>query len=208
MFGFGRLIPRDQEFFTLFNELAGHLVTSSRLVNELFAHPAQLQDHVKAIKAVEHKADQLTYEINARIDRSFVTPIDREDIHELSTRLDDVVDLLDGTARRAEMLHIGTQVREPARKLARLLVEATEHIQRGVKGIKRPKDVHASAIEVKRIEEEGDAIYHEAVGELFQGRPDPLDVIRWKEMYDVLEEAIDSCMAIVHSLESISLKNA
>ncbi|HEY8174879.1 MAG TPA: DUF47 family protein [Gemmatimonadaceae bacterium] len=204
----GRLIPRDQEFFALFNELATHLVTSARLVHELFEQPAQLPERVRAVKAVEHKADQLTYEINARIDRSFVTPIDREDIHELSTRLDDVIDLLDGTARRAEMLHIGTQVREPARKLAKLLVEATEHIQRGVNGIKRPKDVHASAIEVKRIEEEGDAIYHEAVGALFEGKPDPLDVIRWKEIYDHLEETIDSCMGIVHSLQSISLKNA
>jgi len=204
----GRLIPRDQEFFALFNELAMHLVTSARLVHELFEQPAQLPERVRAIKAVEHKADQLTLEINARIDRSFVTPIDPEDIHELSTRLDDVIDLLDGTARRAEMLHIGTQVREPARKLARLLVEATEHIQRGVNGIKRPKDVNASAIEVKRIEEEGDAIYHEAVGALFEGSPDPLDVIRWKEIYDHLEDTIDNCMGIVHSLQSISLKNA
>ena len=84
----------------------------------------------------------------------------------------------------------------------------TEYIQRAVNGIKRPKEVNAAAIEVKRIEEEGDAIYHEAVGELFQGKPDPLDVIRWKEMYDVLEETIDSCMGIVHVLQSISLKNA
>lgn len=207
MFGFGRLIPRDQEFFTLFNELATHLATTARLLKELFDQPARLQELVKAIKAVEHKADQLTHEINARIDRSFVTPIDREDIHTLSTRLDDVIDLLDGTARRVEMLHIG-QVREPARQLAALLVEATEHIQRGVTGIKRPKDVQAAAIEVKRIEEEGDAVYHEAVGVLFEGSPDPLDVIRWKEIYDKLEESTDSCMAVIHSLQEISLKNA
>jgi predicted phosphate transport protein (TIGR00153 family) len=204
----GRLIPRDQEFFSLFNELAAHLATTAKLVNELFEQPSQLLERVKAIKAVEHKADQLTYEINARIDRSFVTPIDREDIHELATRLDNVIDLLDGTARRAEMLRIGTQVREPARKLSRLIVDAAEHLQRGVNGIKRPKDVNASAIEVKRIEEEGDAVYHEAVGALFDGKPDPLDVIRWKEIYDHLEETIDSCMGIVHSLQSISLKNS
>src|SRR5438445_228329 len=82
----GRLIPRDQEFFALFNELATHLVTSARLVHELFEQPAQLPERVRAIKAVEHKADQLTLEINARIDRSFVTPIDPEDIHERSSR--------------------------------------------------------------------------------------------------------------------------
>jgi uncharacterized protein len=204
----GRLIPRDQEFFTLFDELASHLAVSARLLNELFEQPTTMVEKVRAIKAVEHKADQLTSEINTRIDRSFVTPIDPEDIHELARRLDDVIDLLDGTARRAERLHIGTQVREPARQLSALLVEATERIQRAVNGIKRPKEVNAAAIEVKRIEEEGDAIYHEAVGELFQGKPDPLDVIRWKEMYDTLEETIDSCMGIVHALQSISIKNA
>jgi len=203
----GRLIPRDQEFFTLFNELASHLATAARLLNELFENPAILAERVKAIKGVEHKADQLTHEINSRIDRSFVTPIDREDIHALSTRLDDVIDLLDGTARRAESFHLG-QMREPALRLSRLIVEAAEHLQRGVQGIKRPKEVNSSALEVKRIEEESDAIYHVAIGELFQGRPDPLDVIRWKEIYDRLEEAVDSCMGVVHALQSISLKNA
>jgi uncharacterized protein len=203
----GRLIPRDQEFFSLFNELATHLTSAAKQMNELFQQPSKLQEQVKAIKAVEHKADQLTHEINARIDRSFVTPIDREDIHALSTRLDDVIDLLDGTARRAETFHLG-EVREPARRLTSLLVEATEHLQRGVSGIKRPKEVNGCAIEVKRIEEEGDAIYHAAIGELFEGRPDPLDVIRWKEIYDRLEQAIDSCMGVVHALQSISLKNS
>lgn len=203
----GKLIPRDQEFFSLFNELAAHLLQVARLLNELFERPTAVTEQVRAIKAVEHKADQLTYEVSARIDRSFVTPFDREDIHELATRLDDVIDLIDGTSRRFEMLHI-TQVREPARKLSILLVEAAEHIERGIRGIKRPKEVHSAAIEVKRIEEEGDAIYHEAVGALFLGTPDPLDVIRWKEMYDVLEDATDRCMAVVHSMQSISLKNA
>ena len=203
----GRLIPRDQEFFGLFNELASHLQSSAKLLHDLFEKPDRLQELVKAIKAVEHKADQLTHEINARIDRSFVTPFDREDIHALSTRLDDVIDLIDGTARRIEMLHIGA-VRDPAKRLSALLVEATDHISRGVTGIKKPAAVNATAIEVKRIEEEGDAIYHEAVGALFRGSPDPLDVIRWKEIYDKLEDSTDSCMAVVHSLQTISLKNA
>ena len=206
MLGLGRLIPRDQEFFTLFNQLSAHLTTTARLLNELFENPTAIGDKVKAIKAVEHRADLLTLDINSRIARSFVTPFDREDIHSLTTRMDDVIDLLDGTARRVEMLHI-TQMRPPARQLSKLLVEAAEHIERGVNGIKRPKDVSASAIEVKRIEEEGDSIYHEAVGELFQGTPDPLEVIRWKEIYDVLEETTDRCMGVVHALQEISMKN-
>ena len=204
----GRLIPRDQEFFTLFDQLATHLLTTSRLLKELFEKPSLIGDRVKAIKGVEHQADQLTHEISNRIDRSFVTPIDREDIHALSTRLDDVIDLLDGTARRVETFHIGPQVRPPAQELTRLIVEAAEHLQRGVKGIKKPREVNACAIEVKRIEEEGDAVYHEAVGALFIGSPDPLDVMKWKEIYDRLEQAIDSCMSVVHALQGISMKNA
>jgi uncharacterized protein len=203
----GRLIPRDQEFFTLFDELSTYLLSSARLLKDLFAKPSEIVEQVKAIKVVEHKADQLTHQINERIDRSFVTPIDREDIHSLSTRLDDVIDLIDGTARRTEIFHIG-ETRDPAREMTRLIVEAAEQIQRGVKGIKRPRDVKACAVEVKRIEEEGDAIYHAAVGALFVGSPDPLEVIKWKEIYDRLESAIDSCMSVVHSLQSISLKNA
>jgi uncharacterized protein Yka (UPF0111/DUF47 family) len=203
----GRLIPRDQEFFSLFNELCSHLATAAKLLHELFENPATQRAKIQAIKEVEHKADQLTHSINQRIDASFVTPIDREDIHALSTRLDDVIDLLDGTARRAEIFHI-SGVRPPARELSKLIVEATQHLQKGVNGIRRPKEVAACAVEVKRIEELGDSIYHDAVGELFQGQPDPLDVIRWKEIYDRLEHAIDSCMGVVHALQSISLKNA
>ena len=203
----GRLIPRDQEFFTLFDELATHLSAAARLLCELLEHPSRLQEQIRSIKEVEHKADQLTHEINTRIDRSFVTPIDREDIHALSTRLDDVIDLLDGTARRVETFHIG-EVKQPARKLANLLVEATEHLKKGVKGIRRPADVNACAIEVKRIEELGDSVYHDAVGELFTGKPDPLDVMKWKEIYDRLEQAVDSCMGVVHALQSISIKNS
>jgi uncharacterized protein Yka (UPF0111/DUF47 family) len=203
----GRLIPRDQEFFTLFDQLATHLVNASRLLRELFDNPARLEQQIRAIKEVEHKADQLTHQINTRIDQSFITPIDREDIHAFSTRLDDVIDLLDGTARRAGTFNLG-EVRPPARQLCKLLTEATEHLQRGVTGIKRPKEVNACAIEVKRIEEEGDAVYHQAVGDLFKGNPNPLDVIKWKEIYDRLEHSIDSCMAVVHALQSISIKNA
>ena len=203
----GRLIPRDQEFFSLFDELAGHLSSAARLLHELFEQPKLLQEKVRAIKEVEHKADQLTHEINKRIDRSFITPIDREDIHEMSTRLDDVIDLMDGTARRVEIFRIG-EVRDPARKLSALLVQAAEHLQRGVTGIRKPKDVQACAVEVKRIEEEADAMYHDAVGSLFVGNPDPLDVIKWKEIYDRLESGVDSCMAVVNTLQSISIKNA
>ena len=202
-----RLIPRDEQFFDLFDQLTAHLVTTARMLVALFDEPHRVADHVRAIKDVEHKADVLTLSINQRIDKSFITPIDREDIHMLASRLDDVIDLLDGTARRFEMLHI-TETKPPARELARVLVQAAQHIQTGVASIRKSKIVRDETAEIKRLEEEGDAIYHAAVGALFSGRPEPLDVMKWKEMYDTLERATDSCMAVAQVLQSISLKNA
>ena len=203
----GRLIPRDEQFFDLFDQLTEHLVTTAKMLADLLGDPQHVADHVRAIKDVEHKADILTASINQRIDKSFVTPIDREDIHMLASRLDDVIDLLDGTARRFEMLHIA-EVKPPARELARVLVQAAQHIQSGVAAIRKSKVIREETAEIKRLEEEGDAIYHAAVGALFAGHPDPLEVMKWKEMYDTLERATDSCMAVAQVLQSISLKNA
>ena len=203
----GRLIPHDEQFFDLFDQLTGHLTQTARMLAALFDDPQHVGDHVRAIKDVEHKADVLTSKINQRIDKSFVTPIDREDIHMLASRLDDVIDLLDGTSRRFEMLHIA-EVKQPARQLAQVLISAAEHIEIGVKSIRETKLVSEQAVEIKRLEEEADAIYHSAVGDLFAGKPEPLEVLKWKEMYDTLERATDSCMGVAQVLQSISLKNA
>ncbi|MGH7618326.1 MAG: DUF47 domain-containing protein, partial [Gemmatimonadaceae bacterium] len=187
--------------------LASHLATTAKMLDTLFRDVEHMDDHVKAIKDVEHKADLLTATINQRIDKSFITPIDREDIHTLASRLDDVIDLLDGTSRRLEMLHI-REVLPRAKQLTNVLVRATAEIQVAVVEMRKPPQVNEHVALIKHLEEEGDAIYHEAVGALFAGTPNPLDVIKWKEMYDTLERAIDSCMGVAQVLQSISLKNA
>ena len=105
------------------------------------------------------------------------------------------------------MLHIN-EVREPAKRMAHVICEAADHIATAVRAVKKPALVSAQATEIKRLEEEGDAIYHEAVGALFAGSPDPLEVIRWKEVYETLEIAIDQCMGVATALQSISIKNA
>ena len=202
-----RLIPRDEQFFDLFNQLAEHLKTAAGLLDRLFAEPHHTTELVRQIKDIEHQADVLTLSINTRIDKSFITPIDREDIHQLASRLDDVIDRLDGTARRVVMLHIN-EVREPAKRMAHVIVQAAEHIATAVMAIKTPAQVSAQAAEIKKLEEEGDAIYHEAVGALFAGSPDPLEVIRWKEVYETLEITIDLCMGVANAAQSISIKNA
>src|SRR3954468_3780356 len=204
---FSRLIPRDEQFFDLFNQLAGHLKTAATLVDQLFAAPHRTSELVRQIKDVEHQADVLTHSINVRIDKSFITPIDREDIHLLASRLDDVIDRLDGTARRVVMLHIN-EVREPAKRMAHGGLRAGELIGKSVLAIKKPSEVATQTAAIKLLEEEGDALYHDAVGALFAGTPDPIEVIRWKEIYESLEQAIDQCMGVALAVQSISLKNA
>ncbi len=202
-----RLIPRDENFFKMFADLASRLTGVARLIGQLFADPAHLSEHVGAIKSLEHEADQLTHDVIARIDKSFVTPIDREDIHLLATSLDDVIDLIDGAARRAEMYKI-RETREPAAKLCDVLVRCADCISSGVASIKKARIVSERNRDVKLLEEEGDAIYHQAVGALFAGTPDPIEVIKWKDIYDKLEDAIDRCEDVANVLESIALKHA
>jgi predicted phosphate transport protein (TIGR00153 family) len=202
-----RLIPRDEKFFDMFAELATRLSGTAHLIGQLFADPARLEEHASAIKKLEHEADHLTHKVVSRIDKSFVTPIDREDIHMLATSLDDVIDLIDGAARRAEMYRI-RETREPAKALCGVLARCADRISAGVSGMKKASVVSEANRDVKKLEEEGDAIYHDAVGALFVGTPDPLEVIKWKDIYDKLEDAIDRCEDVANVLESIALKHA
>ena len=202
-----RLIPRDEVFFELFAQLAARLSTSARQLKLMFAEPERIHEHVAAIKVIEHEADTITHQIISRIEKSFVTPIDREDIHMLASRLDNVIDLVDGTARRAAMFHIH-DVREPAKQLAEVIIRCAIAIETGVVNVKKAKVVAEQAKEIKMREEEGDAIYQHAVAGLFSGTPDALEVIKWKDVYDTLERAIDECEDVANVLETISLKHA
>lgn len=202
-----RLIPTDERFFELFTQLAERLTTAASLLAELFAEPPRIAQLADEIKDVEHDADRLTHEINERIDKTFVTPFDREDIHALAMRLDNVIDLIDGTARRAVIFRVGG-VRAEARQMAEVLLRSSRELEQLVTNLKRPRTVLDGTPQVKLLEEEGDALYHDAVETLFLGHPDPLEVIKWKELFDRLEDAIDECAHAARTLESIALKNA
>jgi predicted phosphate transport protein (TIGR00153 family) len=202
-----RFLPRDEGFFALFDQLADCVVEASRLLHKLFAEPERLAENAASVKQVEHAADELTHEVMQRLDRSFVTPLDREDIHELANTLDTVVDLMDGAARRAVVFGIGQPPQE-AVELAALLQRAALGIQQAVHGIRDPKLVFARMREVKRIEEAGDQLYAQALTRLFAGTPDPIYVIKWKELLDNLEHALDEAEDVTNVLEAISLKNS
>jgi len=201
------LLPRDDKFFDMFSELSTRLTDSSRILRLMFDEPEKLIQHVAAIKEIEHQADNLTRSVIERLDTSFVTPIDREDIHMLASRLDDVIDLIDGTARRAEMFRLGT-IRQPAKQLSEIIERSAKTIQIGVAQLKKPREVAEQARQLKVLEEEGDAVYREAIAALFDGSVAPIDVIKWKEVYDKLEDTLDQCEDVGNTLESISIKNS
>jgi uncharacterized protein len=201
------LLPRDDKFFDMFSQLSTRLTDSSRILRLMFDEPDKLVQHVAAIKEIEHQADDLTRSVIERLDTSFVTPIDREDIHMLASRLDEVIDLIDGTARRAEMFRLG-EIRTPAKQLAEIIERSAKTIQIGVAQLKKPRDVAEQARQLKVLEEEGDAVYREAIAELFNGTNQPIDVIKWKEVYDKLEDTLDQCEDVGNTLESISIKNS
>lgn len=201
-----RLIPRDEQFFGIFGQLATHLQNSAALLKELLHQPQRSNELVEAIKREEHAADDLMREMIQRINSTFITPIDREDLFHLASRLDNVIDLLDGTARRTQMYRI-VDVREDALRLADVIIRAALAIEKGVLGIKKPGVVDEQARQVKVLEEEADAIYHEAISRLFDGSADAIEVIRWKEMFDKLEDAMDECEDVANVLEGISLKH-
>ena len=201
------LIPRDEGFFILFNQLAEKMKTAAELLQLLFASPDRLSHFVTEIKKVEHEADSVIHDVAKRLDRSFITPLDREDIYRLAQELDTVVDLIDGTARRAAMFRLRDS-QPNAMKLAAILQEAVNELEQSVRQVKDRRSVAAHTLHIKKFEEAGDTAYAEAVGSLFDGTPDPIHVIKWKELYDTLEEALDRCQSASIVLESISLKHS
>jgi uncharacterized protein len=202
-----RILPRDEQFYAMFTELAVRLTASATLLHELFRSPGELDAKVGKIKVLEHEADNITHDIIDRIDRTFVTPFDREDIHQLASELDDVIDLIDGTARRATIFRI-QKTRPAAVTLAEVLQRAAEGVEEGVRDMKNAKHVYSISEKLKVLEEEGDAVYHEAMGALFAEGGDALEVVKWKDLYDKLEDALDQCEDVGNVLQSIALKNA
>ena len=202
-----RLLPRDEEFFDLFVQVADRNKEAAQLLRDLFdVAPERRTPIVERIKRLEHEADQVTHEVVNRLDRTFITPLDREDIHQLASDLDDVMDVMDGTARRAQIFHLGVA---PAgvRQLTEVIQRMVTVLAEGVGRLKQGDDVMKYCVEAKKLEEEGDAIYHEVLGQLFEREKDALEVIKWKEIYDNLERTLDEAEDVANVLESITLKH-
>ncbi|MBA2626999.1 MAG: DUF47 domain-containing protein [Gemmatimonadales bacterium] len=205
-----RLLPRDEKFFDLFTAVAKLNVEAAKLLQQLLkAGLDSRRPIVDSIKRLEHQADQITHDVVGRLDRTFITPLDREDIHMLASHLDDVMDLIDGTARRIQMFRAG-EAPAGAGMLADVIHRATLQLLSAVEKLENDKDhsVLEACKQVKALEEEGDSLYHEWVGKLFEGSPDALLVIKWKEIYDTLERTLDQAEDVSNVLESVSIKHA
>src|SRR6059058_3243218 len=203
-----RLLPREEEFFDLFVAVATRNIEAAQHLQDLFAAPPDRRvAHVEAIKRLEHEADQVTHEIVNRLDRTFITPLDREDIHQLAFDLDDVMDAMDGTARRSQIFRLGLAP-HGVKQLTEVIERMVAVLGEGVGRLKKGDDVMRYCIEAKQLEEEGDAIYHESLGQLFEKERDALEIIKWKEIYDNLEQTLDQGEDVANVLESITLKHA
>ena len=205
-----RLLPRDERFFDLFTSVAAIGVEAAGHLHEMLKTDDDRRAPIAdAIKRCEHQADELTHEVVKRLDRSFITPLDREDIHMLASRLDDIVDRIDGTARRTTIFKPG-----PAPQgtiiLAEVIIRATEQILAAVKVLEKGRAamVIPACIQVKRMEEEGDVIYQEWLAKLFEATTDALSVMKWKEIYDTLEKTLDQAEDVANVLESIAIKHS
>lgn len=203
-----RLLPRNEEFFDLFTEVATRNKQAAQLLRDLFeAAPERRTPIVEAIKRLEHEADQVTHEVVNRLDRTFITPLDREDIHQLASDLDDVMDAMDGTARRAQIFRLGVAP-QGVRRLVEVIQRMVAVLAEAVSRLKKGDDVMRYCIEAKQLEEEGDAIYHESLGQLFEKERDAIELIKWKEIYDNLEKTLDQAEDVANVVESITIKHA
>jgi predicted phosphate transport protein (TIGR00153 family) len=201
-----RLIPQTREFYTLFDRAAQNLVTTSQLLLDLLENYPDRGDLVGQIKDREHEGDSVTHDIVQLVNKTFVTPIDGEDIYDLATSLDDVCDFMDEVADELNLYGVDEVPRE-AIEQAGVIVKAVAKLADAIARLEGLKDISALLVDIHTLEDEGDRIVRAATARLFRDGHDPLVVIRWKDIYEHLEQAVDSCERAAHVLESIYLKN-
>ena len=201
-----RLIPREERFFDDFQALADQIRAGAELLEQMLAPDHPVWDKAEEIKEVEHRCDSLTHAIIERLNRTFVTPLDREDIHALARSLDDVMDAIDAAASRIRLYRLD-KVRFGARELAKIITASTAQVRMAMQTLEQKKRVVVDhAIEINRLENEADRQHQEAILRLFDEEHDPIVVMKWKEALDFLEEATDRCEDVANVLEGVVVK--
>ena len=205
-----RLIPREEKFFEMFVQQAENVLDGARQLKALLEDYTDLDQKRLLIEKTENNGDEIAHSILEKLNTTFITPMDREDIHALTCALDDILDLIHATAMKLHLYRVDA-VTPDASKLANIILRATEEtlaLIRDLDKMKKPKHMKERWIEVNRLENEGDVVSRAAIAGLFENETNPIEVIKWKELYEHLETATDKCEDAVNIVEAVCLKNA
>jgi uncharacterized protein len=201
-----RLMPREDDYFALFQRQAENIVAGATAFTKMLEHYTGVPEQVQIVKAIEHSGDEITHQIYRKLNQTFITPFDREDIHELCGTMDDVIDLIDAAASRFVLYRI-ERVRAGTIDLSKVLTLATMELSAAIHAIPSPDIALQRVIEINRLENESDRICRSLIARLFEEEKDPIQIIKWKEIFEVVETAVDKCEDVSNVIESIILKN-
>src|SRR5579884_899033 len=202
-----RLIPRDTKFFDMFAEMASNLGDGARLLKQTLESFQDIDVRVQQLKDIEHRGDDMTHNILTKLNQTFITPFDREDIHRLASSLDDVLDFVHAAGERLVMYKI-TEFTPSAPQLADVIVRQGEQLCKAVSHLEKKNNVLQYCVEINRLENEADRIASVALGQLFEAETDPIALIKKKELYEVLETATDKAEDAANVIESVVVKSA
>ena len=200
-------VPKDREFFDLFEEAAGNIVRAADLLDQMLGTFPERKELARDILVCEQEGDRITHDIIKRLNQTFVTPIEREDILQLASGLDDIVDFTEEVADYMGLYKIEAPM-EQAQRLAHILLQSSRQIAEAMPRLRSFKDISHYTVEINRLENDGDRVSREAMASLFGDGIDPMVVIRWKDLYERLENAIDATEHVANILEGIVIKNA
>lgn len=202
-----RLIPRDTKFFELFENMASNVTEGARVLHQILQTFENVEAGVQRIKEIEHRGDDMTHAVMTKLNQTFITPFDREDIHRLASSLDDVLDFVNAAGQRLVLYKI-RRATSPAAELAGLIVRQSEELTKAVSLLEKNKHVLEHCVEINRLEDEADSVCREAIANLFDNEKDPIELIKMKELYEVLEMATDKAEDAANVLEAVVLKSA
>jgi predicted phosphate transport protein (TIGR00153 family) len=202
-----RFMPRDGDFFVLFRKQAENIVQGAQTFTAMLEHYTGVPEQVQRVKALEHAGDEITHQIFRKLNQTFITPFDREDMYQLCSTLDDVIDLIDAAASRFVLYRVSV-IRAGTIELAKVLAAATVELKSAVHAMESPDRALQHVIEINRLENESDRICRTLIAQLFEEEKDPVQIIKWKEIFEVIETAVDKCEDVSNVIESVILKNA
>jgi uncharacterized protein len=200
------LVPRTSEFYDLFTAAGENALEAARLVDARFRAFPEREVRQAQVKELENKGDDLTREIIELLNTQYITPFDREDIYELAKAIDDVVDFIENASDLLTLYKVDRPMQQSLRQCA-LLVEATEHLSRAIVELRGLRNAERHLVRVKALEDEADSLLREAIAGLFENHVDPVEVIRWKDIFEALEDAIDACETAADVVGNIVVKN-